>query len=393
MGARPRGRFCLTRNSPSPELRERQGERVGARLLNGLDEPTTIHWHGIRLPNAMDGVPFLTQPYVYKGDVFDYAFTPPDAGTYWYQPQLAVSDGPRPGGLLIVEEVRDPGYDADIALNPRDWPLRPDGQLLSLFVLRQWARAGTSGTVRTANWLQAPTYDSPNGGLVRPRLAATVVTHIYRPAIEGADALVIALDGNPLARPRSPNGEMLAPGQRTDLVIRMPDGEGQTVDLRDLTTQIAAPLSRLRAVGSSRRRDLRDAAPLPANPIVEPELSAAAEIEFDLTATAEQVARSAVYGDLGYSFWAIRAGPGTARITDAEWTPSPAASRTSAAGTAIARSASSCLRRASSDGLPARRSAVNFLPMEDVVATGRARGHGPMTRSVLWMRTQLYQTV
>ena len=66
-----------------PVLRMRRGQPFSLRLDNRLDEPTTVHWHGLRIDNKMDGVPFLTQPYVYGGDGFDYAFTPPDAGTFW----------------------------------------------------------------------------------------------------------------------------------------------------------------------------------------------------------------------------------------------------------------------------------------------------------------------
>ena len=69
-----------------PVLRMTKGRPYAARLKNGLDEPTTIHWHGLRIDNRMDGVPFMTQPYIYTGDSFDYAFTPPDAGTFWYHP-------------------------------------------------------------------------------------------------------------------------------------------------------------------------------------------------------------------------------------------------------------------------------------------------------------------
>src|SRR5262245_49031607 len=78
-GVETRSLFSYAERGPAPELRVRQGEQVSVRLRNALDEPTTIHWHGIRLPNAVDGVPFLTQPYVYKGDTFDYVFAPPDA--------------------------------------------------------------------------------------------------------------------------------------------------------------------------------------------------------------------------------------------------------------------------------------------------------------------------
>ncbi len=60
-----------------PVLRMRKGEAFAARLVNRLKEPTTVHWHGLRIANAMDGVPEMTQPYVYPGDTFDYRFTRP----------------------------------------------------------------------------------------------------------------------------------------------------------------------------------------------------------------------------------------------------------------------------------------------------------------------------
>ena len=69
-----------------PALRIRRGEELRIRLINDLPEPTALHWHGVRLPNAMDGVPDLTQPPVAPGRSFDYRFRPPDAGTFWYRP-------------------------------------------------------------------------------------------------------------------------------------------------------------------------------------------------------------------------------------------------------------------------------------------------------------------
>jgi FtsP/CotA-like multicopper oxidase with cupredoxin domain len=303
--------FSYTERGPAPELRVRQGEQLSVLLRNALDEPTTIHWHGIRLSNPLDGVPFLTQPVVNKGETFHYTFAPPDAGTYWYHPHcnslVQLSRGL--GGLLIVEEAKDPGYDADVALNLRDWRLGPDGRFTSFYLPRQAARAGTFGTVRTANWRHEPGYDVASGGLVRLRLAATDVTRIYRPAVEGADAVVIALDGNPLDRPQALEKDMIAPGQRMDLIIRMPDEEGRTVDLRDHSSQAAVTLARLRSVGVSRRRNLREVAALPSNPIPEADLTSASVISLEFTATAEQIAKSTFCGDLGYSFWAINSKP------------------------------------------------------------------------------------
>jgi len=71
---------------PGPELRVRQGDPLRLVVSNKLGEDTTVHWHGVRLPNAMDGVPNLTQKQIRPGESFTYDFTPPDAGTFWYHP-------------------------------------------------------------------------------------------------------------------------------------------------------------------------------------------------------------------------------------------------------------------------------------------------------------------
>jgi len=73
---------------PGPTLRVARGEELRVRVINDLPEPTTVHWHGVRLPNAMDGVPHLTQAPIAPGASFDYRFRAPDAGTFWYHSHL-----------------------------------------------------------------------------------------------------------------------------------------------------------------------------------------------------------------------------------------------------------------------------------------------------------------
>lgn len=69
---------------PGPELRFKEGERVRIVLKNSLSEPTTIHWHGVDVPNSMDGVPEITQKPVQPGATFVYEFEAKPAGTRWY---------------------------------------------------------------------------------------------------------------------------------------------------------------------------------------------------------------------------------------------------------------------------------------------------------------------
>ncbi len=310
-GKTTEGIYSYRPEAPAPTLYARQGRPFHARLVNELPEPTTIHWHGLRLPNDMDGVPFLTQPYVYKGESFDYRFTPPDAGTFWYHPHCNTLEQMSFGlnGPLIVRETVDPGFDADIVLNLRDWRLASDGQFIPLYKARKSARAGTHGTVKTANWVQKPVHSAPAGGLVRLRILISDVTRIYKLGVTNGEAAIVAKDGFPTPAVIRFEQESLGPGQRLDLVIRMPDEEGKEVELRNLSTTSPWTIAVLRASGSSLNRDIRDVRPLPANPVSVPDLKSAAVIPLEFTATAEQVPKSGFCGTLGFSFWAINRRP------------------------------------------------------------------------------------
>ncbi|MBY3347361.1 multicopper oxidase family protein [Rhizobium laguerreae] len=294
-----------------PILRMRKGRPYAARLKNGLDEPTTIHWHGLRIDNGMDGVPFMTQPYVYTDDSFDYAFTPPDAGTFWYHPHCntLTQMGHGMTGVIVVEDPADPQFDAEVVLNLRDWRLGGDGQFIAPFRPRDAAKTGTYGTVRTANWHQEPRYDAPAGGLVRLRIAVTDVTRIFSLKMEGADATVIAIDGNPVPKRFSLDLLQIGPGQRLDLAVRMPDGEGAVATLEDIRGTAPKTIASLRAVGSSLKRAIGDLGPLVDNPVPKADLTAAEQIPLVLSAAAENASAESICGTLGYSFWAINKMP------------------------------------------------------------------------------------
>ena len=133
------------------------GDRLEATLQNRLgrkDEATSIHWHGIRLPNSQDGVPFLVQPLVHPGESFRYAFEPPDTGTYFFHTHCNTAEQLGRGleGLLIVDgDVTEP-YDADVVLLMRDWHVDlSSGQFNPFFSLRGAGRAGSYGAVRSVN--------------------------------------------------------------------------------------------------------------------------------------------------------------------------------------------------------------------------------------------------
>src|SRR4051812_40164302 len=78
--------WAYERTVPGPEIRVKQGERLRVLMENRLPQETTVHWHGVRVPNAMDGVPHLTQDPIAPGKTFLYEFDCLDAGTFWYHP-------------------------------------------------------------------------------------------------------------------------------------------------------------------------------------------------------------------------------------------------------------------------------------------------------------------
>ena len=149
-----------------PPLIARQGDVFSTRFHNHIPSPSTIHWHGVRVPFAMDGVPFLTQNPVLPGESFLYRFPVPDAGTYWYHPHYASLDqiGRGLAGLLVVHEKDDPGYDADIPLLVRDWRLDDAGVWQALSTPRAAARAGTFGGCILSIGACSPVTRSQPGG-------------------------------------------------------------------------------------------------------------------------------------------------------------------------------------------------------------------------------------
>lgn len=110
---------------PGPELRVREGERVRVVLKNSLNEPTTIHWHGVDVPNAMDGVPGVTQEPVGPGETFVYEFEARPAGTRWYHAHFSEHKQLDLGlyAPLIIEPVEaEPfRFDREYTLVVDDW--------------------------------------------------------------------------------------------------------------------------------------------------------------------------------------------------------------------------------------------------------------------------------
>jgi FtsP/CotA-like multicopper oxidase with cupredoxin domain len=210
---------------PGPTLRLRLGETLRVRFHNDLPQPTTIHWHGVRVPNAMDGVPGVTQDPVPPGGAFVYEFTPKDAGTFWFHPHLRASEQVERGlfGVLIVEDASPPPFSRDLVLVLDDWLLLRDAQINPHFNTRSdLAHDGRWGNLVTVNGEREPKIEVRPGERLRLRLINVANGRVFAPDFGGKDARVIAVDGLYSARPLDPSGLELAPGNRIDVDLTVP---------------------------------------------------------------------------------------------------------------------------------------------------------------------------
>ena len=264
---------------PGPELRFKQGERLRIEVENALDVDTTVHWHGIRLPNAMDGVPGVTQKPIGPGGRFVYEFALPDAGTYWYHPHLGSPEQVARGlyGALVVEERNPPPVDRDLVWVLSDWRLDREARLVENFVSAMDAsHAGRIGNTVTVNGSIRETFGVRAGERIRLRLINASNARIYGLRFEGHEPRIIALDGHPVA-PHWDGRVVLGPGMRADVMldcVAAPGSSHRVID--DFYRQRAYELLKLQYDAQPPIRQAFGAMPrLPANPVTEPDLAKA----------------------------------------------------------------------------------------------------------------------
>lgn len=259
--------------SPGPLLRVSQDDSISVGLRNDLPMPTTIHWHGIRIDNAMDGVGNLTQAPVEPGETFSYRFSAPDAGTFWYHPHFRSWEAMARGlyGMLIVEEHEAPFVDQDIVLILDDWRLDEDDRLdeRSLGNLHDAAHAGRLGNVLTANSHPGPTIPVRFGERIRVRLLNAANARVMNLEFAGLAPQVVALDGQPVSRQRTPQARLtLSPGARADLLVDVDLEPERRASLKLITRGGEVPAAEFLA-GPERARSapLISSFALPSNPL------------------------------------------------------------------------------------------------------------------------------
>ncbi|KKN61115.1 hypothetical protein LCGC14_0524970, partial [marine sediment metagenome] len=108
---------------PGPLLRFKEGDDVTINVRNTLSEDSSIHWHGVILPNAMDGVPKVTFPGIKPGQTFTYRIPIRQSGTYWYHSHSGLQEQSGHYGPLVIDPIRpDPfKYQRDYVVMLSDW--------------------------------------------------------------------------------------------------------------------------------------------------------------------------------------------------------------------------------------------------------------------------------
>lgn len=272
---------------PGPVQRFHRGDRVHFSVKNQLPQDTAVHWHGVRVPNAMDGVPHVTQDPIPPGGRFDYRFELRDSGTFWYHPHQASFEQVPRGlyGALIIEEEKPPKVDRDEVWVLSDIKLDDQRQQVEDFGrIRDIANDGRLGNQSLVNGLVA----GPErkiavraGERLRLRLINAAAARFFRLTIDGHAARIIAYDGQGVTPHPLPNdGLPLGPGMRVDLIIDCMGKSGQRFAVRDLGRRPGVAATALGTLAYTtepavRSKPLTTPVTLEANRIAEPNLAKA----------------------------------------------------------------------------------------------------------------------
>lgn len=288
-----------------PEIRVNQGARISRRFVNQLPQASSVHWHGLRAENAMDGVSGLTQDAVSPGDSFVYDLAAEDAGTFWYHSHNRSAEQVARGlyGPLIVDEPTPPDVDRDVTLMLDDWRVDPKtGQITQDFgASHDLSHGGRLGNFISTNG--EATYRLPvrRHERLRLRIVNAANARLFTLGLQGLDGWLMAYDGMPLTSPEPvPETFTLGPGQRVDLFVDVIAEDGVEallgrIDQSKGYVQAIFPVS-----GSSSANRRLVPAPLPPNRAPDmTDFAEAATLRLEMSGGAMGSMREAIWN--GYS--------------------------------------------------------------------------------------------
>jgi FtsP/CotA-like multicopper oxidase with cupredoxin domain len=219
---------------PGPVLEAEQGVPLEIEFTNRLSEPTVVHWHGLRIPAAMDGTEVVQRP-VEPGETFTYRFTPPDAGTFWYHPHLNETEQMEKGlyGALIVRAADDLTLDGEQTLVFDDLRVDKTGQIAKFGGLMD-RHNGREGNVRLINGASEPELTIAAGQVERWRLVNASSARYVRLSIGDRPFQIIGTDGGFIESPVTATEFLLPPGDRIEVAVGPFEEEGAVFAIGDL---------------------------------------------------------------------------------------------------------------------------------------------------------------
>jgi FtsP/CotA-like multicopper oxidase with cupredoxin domain len=225
--------FVLNGTVPGPTLEARVGDVLEIRLTNRMWEPTVLHWHGLRIPAAMDGTESVQRP-VAPGETFTYRYRTPDAGTFWYHSHVNETVQLERGiyGALIVRGPDEPRLDGERVLVFDDVDLDTDGQIKRP---GWWIEShdGRVGDIRLVNGKQEPALTMAAGQVERWRIINASSARYLRLSIGGRPFRIIGSDGGLITTPVTAPEVLLVPADRVDLAVG-PFAEGESLRIESL---------------------------------------------------------------------------------------------------------------------------------------------------------------
>jgi FtsP/CotA-like multicopper oxidase with cupredoxin domain len=209
---------------PGPLIEANVGDTVKVHFTNHLAESTTIHWHGVRVPNDMDGSPDVVPP-VEPGGHFDYTFTVRDPGTYWYHPHMRSNVQLTRGlyGALVVHDPSEPPLGDELIAVLDDLEVEPDGTLTPPGSGGHLGDVfGREGNLLLVNGHAQPTLVARSGRPQRWRIVNAANARYFRLRLPGA-MFRVGSDGGLIGAPERIDEILVVPGQRTE-VLWYPSG-------------------------------------------------------------------------------------------------------------------------------------------------------------------------
>jgi hypothetical protein len=214
--------YAFNRQVPGPRLQITQGDKVKIQFRNALPESTTIHWHGLIVPNEMDGPADITQAPVKPGGMYTYEFTASQAGTFFYHshdhPDRQQGVGLY-GALIIAPraEISEPGAHYDVTIQLQEWLKR---EWLTYPAMLMEGALPNYFTINGKAYPSTDTIQMKVGETVKLRFVGSSNNFIHPMHVHGGPFQVVALDGELLpAHARYwADTVNVGPGQRYDVI-------------------------------------------------------------------------------------------------------------------------------------------------------------------------------